>query len=231
MAFEGGGTYNAGALTVVNSTITANIANESGGGLYNYESGNLSVTNSTISANEADEFGGGIYSTGTLAVTNSTIATNTAGESGGGIHNGAEDDDSDSNLTLIGSTLSENSATDGGGLSNSGNAVISNSTISGNSAINNGGGIFNNGGVLFLTDPSEVSDNLAEDISIVLMTAAGDGGLSITVDAFGAFGSSAVGGNALFDPVGDIIEAGTTFESGVAIREGDTGPRTFFIGF
>lgn len=63
-----------------------------------------------------------------------------------------------------------------------------------------------------------------------LTTGTGDGGLRVEVDEFGAFGS-AVGsqetGNAFYDPVGDIEEAGTVFESGVALRVGDTGERTF----
>ncbi|MDJ0531103.1 MAG: Ig-like domain-containing protein [Xenococcaceae cyanobacterium MO_207.B15] len=59
-----------------------------------------------------------------------------------------------------------------------------------------------------------------------LSTPAGDGGLSVTVDAFGAFGSDATG-DAFYDPVGNIDQAGTTFESAVAIRVGDTGSRTF----
>ncbi|MEA5616939.1 choice-of-anchor I family protein [Cronbergia sp. UHCC 0137] len=64
----------------------------------------------------------------------------------------------------------------------------------------------------------------------LLKTATGDGGLQVGVDGFGAFGSN-IGGedatDALYDPIGEIAEAGTTFQSGVAIRIGDTGERTF----
>ena len=62
-----------------------------------------------------------------------------------------------------------------------------------------------------------------------LRTSAGDGGLRVELDAFGAFGSS-VGSdatNAFYNPIGDIEESGTTFESGVAIRVGSQGTRTF----
>lgn len=63
-----------------------------------------------------------------------------------------------------------------------------------------------------------------------LLTPAGDGSVRVNVDAFGAFGS-AVGStdtsDAFYDPVGEQGEAGTTFESGVAIRIGNEGTRTF----
>ncbi|NES99667.1 MAG: DUF4114 domain-containing protein [Sphaerospermopsis sp. SIO1G1] len=62
-----------------------------------------------------------------------------------------------------------------------------------------------------------------------LLTPAGDGSVRVELDAFGAFGSS-VGlssTDAFYDPVGEQEEAGTTFESGVAIRIGNEGTRTF----
>ncbi|MGK7904275.1 MAG: Ig-like domain-containing protein, partial [Hormoscilla sp.] len=64
--------------------------------------------------------------------------------------------------------------------------------------------------------------------SVNLATPAGDGGLRLEVDAFGAFGSS-VGttSDAFYDPIGNIGEAGTTFQSGVAIRVGQQVQRTF----
>jgi hypothetical protein len=58
----------------------------------------------------------------------------------------------------------------------------------------------------------------------------GDGSVSVGVDGFGAFGSSigADASNAVYDPVGGAPPAaGTTFESGVAIRMGSSGARTF----
>ena len=62
-----------------------------------------------------------------------------------------------------------------------------------------------------------------------LSTAIGDGGLRVGVDPFGAFGSSVEGEatDAFYDPIGEIAEAGTAFESGVAIQIGNTTPRTF----
>lgn len=58
----------------------------------------------------------------------------------------------------------------------------------------------------------------------ILSTSAGDGNLTVTVNADGSFFS------ALYDPIGDIPQADTTFQSEVAIRTGDSGPRTFLSG-
>jgi hypothetical protein len=62
-----------------------------------------------------------------------------------------------------------------------------------------------------------------------LTNASGGGTVTVTVDSYGAFGSS-VGPNssdAIYDPVGVIPSAGTAFESGVAIRFGSAGTRQF----
>jgi hypothetical protein len=61
-ATSGGGLFNAGAATVVNSTFSANTA-DFGGGLYNRDGATLLVSNSTVSANRANQHGGGIAST------------------------------------------------------------------------------------------------------------------------------------------------------------------------
>ncbi|NEO55449.1 MAG: DUF4347 domain-containing protein [Okeania sp. SIO3B5] len=111
---NGGGIYNSGTLTINNSTISGNSAND-GGGIYYLGIG-----------------GGGIYNTGTLTISNSTISGNSAADYGGGI-------DNTGTLTISNSTISSNSGYFSGGIKNRGTANISNSTISSN----NGGGIFN----------------------------------------------------------------------------------------
>jgi len=64
----------------------------------------------------------------------------------------------------------------------------------------------------------------------VLTTGTGDGSLTITVDGYGSFGD-AVGffpnGGAMFNPIGPLGAASTTFESAVAVRLGNAGPRRF----
>lgn len=63
----------------------------------------------------------------------------------------------------------------------------------------------------------------------LLTNGSADGQLSVGVDGYGSFGSS-IGSNATnatYNPVGPGAAAGTSFESGVAIRFGSTGTRTF----
>ncbi len=64
-------------------------------------------------------------------------------------------------------------------------------------------------------------------VPFVLTNGPGDGTVSVGVDGYGAFGSS-VGSDAtdaIYDPVGAITSAGTSYESGVAFGTG--GSRTF----
>jgi Ca2+-binding RTX toxin-like protein len=64
-----------------------------------------------------------------------------------------------------------------------------------------------------------------------IQTATGDGGLTVSLDEFGRFGSaSGVGGNAFYDPLGAKTSAGTTYSSYVALgiigTDGTTSTRT-----
>ena len=88
--------------------------------------------------------GAGIFNLGTLTVQNCMVTGNT-GEfggprGGGGIFNGVG-----ATLTVAGSTLSANSASNGGGIFNDGTLTVTGSTLSGNTA-GDGGGIYNAGG-------------------------------------------------------------------------------------
>lgn len=126
----GAGVLNGGATLNINGCIFAdNFSSNSGGGIASAGGGTVNIVNSTISGNHA----GGPTST-----------TTTAFSSGGGIVNL-----SGSTVTITNSTISRNIANlGGGGISNSGTLIISNSTISGNTAADpstfgssNGGGI------------------------------------------------------------------------------------------
>ena len=81
---NGGGIYNFGTLTVINSTLSGNSA-ASGGAIYNNSSNTLTVTNSTFSGNSASTSGGGIYTSGPVTVTHSTFSGNSS-SLGGGIY-------------------------------------------------------------------------------------------------------------------------------------------------
>jgi len=160
----GGGIFNGGTLTLTNSTVSGNAADNTGGGIFN-NAGTLTLINSIVSGNNAGVDGGGIRNDpgGTATLTNSTVSGNDAGDDAGGIHNVAG-----GTLTLTNSTVSGNDAgDDGGGIRNSGTANIVSSTIANNraglnSSPNNlgGGGVHNFAGTLTLTN-STVSGNVA----------------------------------------------------------------------
>jgi uncharacterized repeat protein (TIGR01451 family)/CSLREA domain-containing protein len=123
-------------LLVERSTITGNIAPNSGGGVL-VQGGAATIRNSTIADNGGvNDFGGGIVNfVGTVTVENSTISGNSGGSTGGGIAN------SEGTLVVRNSTISSNSATFGGGIDNYfGTLTVTSSTITGNSAAPGAGG-------------------------------------------------------------------------------------------
>jgi len=137
---DGGGIYNAGTLTINNSTISDNKTStrsfSDGGGITNNE-GTLTINNSTISGNTAANNGGGMVNygfSGTVSINNSTISGNTVNLGrGGGIYN------KDGTLTISSSTISNNTVTagSGGGLNNEppySTATIKNTIVANNSA-------------------------------------------------------------------------------------------------
>ncbi len=143
----GGAIANQGTLTVTNSIFSGNSATNSGGGIYNGTGRTLTVTNSTFSGNSA-AIGGGIGSDGTLTVTNSTFSDNpAAGNSGGGIYSSTT-----GSLAVTDSTFSGNSAAIGGGIRSDGTLTVTNSTFSENIASHSGGGIYNGSGTLTVTN-------------------------------------------------------------------------------
>lgn len=105
-------------MTINNTTIAGNSATQ-GGGIYSF--GFLTVMNSTISGNIASlgqsGGGGGIATGGTTTLTNSTISGNSAYQGGGIVH--LENNllfYEGNDLTLTNTTITANSATEGGGI-------------------------------------------------------------------------------------------------------------------
>jgi filamentous hemagglutinin family protein len=161
----GGGIYNAGALTLNNSSLSGNLA-IIGGGISN--DGIVTLNNSTLSGNSAN-IGGGIYNGGVLTLNHSTLTANSATSGyfsgGGSIYNSGV-------LTLNHSTLTANSATSGyfgggGGIYNSGVLTLNHSTLTGNLAsgflrsIGVGGGIYNSYEGTLTLNNSTLSGNSA----------------------------------------------------------------------
>ena len=122
-----------------------------GAGIYN-EKSSVTVNNCTLRGNSASD-GGGIFNDhATSTVSNSVISDNSVPGFGGGIINDVESGGS-ATLTVVNSTLGNNSAVQGGGIYNivttSGRAtlLIANSILSSNYSFGNGGGGIYNWGV------------------------------------------------------------------------------------
>jgi hypothetical protein len=162
----GGGLYaTGGSLDIANSMIGSNLATGGRGGDGSFTSSGLGN-----GGNGGSGQGGGLYVNGaSLTIASSAIASNqgTGGLSGlygfpgpgagqgAGLYNGGT-------LTVTGSTLSGNTAGDGGGgIYNGGTLMVTGSTLSGNTASNPGGGIYNGGTLTVST--STLSGNTAGD--------------------------------------------------------------------
>ncbi len=124
--FQGGGVYIQNGGTISNSNFSANSTPSSGGGAA-FDGGFYAVNNSTFWGNIANNCGG-ILGTG-LRLTNSTISGNTAnGGFGGGICSFFE-------TTLRNATITNNTATTGGGIYlGSGTLNFGNTIVAGNFA-------------------------------------------------------------------------------------------------
>jgi hypothetical protein len=231
---NGGGVYNSGSLTVVQTTISGNFSNGEqtvrgfGGGIKN--SGSATIEQSTIAQNRA-ETAAAISNSGTMTIENTTVSGNAAanqrisppGVLGGAINNAGL-------LRIVNSTISGNSATAlapfadalGGAIYNSGDLSVESSTVSGNTAAATnvtylgdalGGGIFNGtsvGGGSLNLDRSLVSGNHAATAGREVYNRA-----SISVDDFNLFGYNGDAGVVGFTPgASDIVPA-----AGVALND------------
>ena len=127
-AAGGGGIYNAGTLTMTETTVAGGTATQ-GGGMLN--AGVMRVESSTISGNTG-VFGGGVRNTGSGSMDNATITNN--GGVGGGGHGGGLSDEGTFSLYHV--TISHNATPGlGGGLVKiSGSGLVANSIISNNTA-------------------------------------------------------------------------------------------------
>jgi hypothetical protein len=108
-----------------------------GGGIWVDSTASLTLQDSTVSGNHADQSGGGIDANGSLTVVRSTIENNTAGcgviSCGLGIGGGI--DDFGPSVTVTNSTIMGNQAQgDGGGLYLAGPSTLTNDTIANNVA-------------------------------------------------------------------------------------------------
>lgn len=150
---SGGGLHKRGLgiTEVKNSEITENYAQNNGGAIYSNQTGEIILQNTEILNNSAENNGGAIYNyMGTISINNSTLADNKATHIVAGYgYGGAIASESNSNITITNSNITNNTAAKTGGFFfNRGAATISNSCISGNSII----GLFNQGNLIPATN-------------------------------------------------------------------------------
>ena len=140
----GGAILNRGNLTLNQVTLQNNTTGNDGGAIYNATGNQLTINNSTLKDNTAADDGGAIANHGTMTINNSTINNNIANSGssmfsgGGGILNTTE-----ATLTINNSTISGNRAKVGGGIRNDGALSLDSTTITNNTATSGGGGVVN----------------------------------------------------------------------------------------
>ena len=165
-----------GTTTAIDCTITGNSVGSAssqlgidGGGVSTIRSGVTTLNDCTIQNNSARN-GGGVFNGGLLylyggttytfnAVTNlndCTVSGNTATGNGGGIDNA-----SPGSVTVDDTTIKNNSAVTGGGISNQGTLAIGSSTIENNLATSAGGGISTTAGDATITNTLILANQVA----------------------------------------------------------------------
>jgi CSLREA domain-containing protein len=130
-----------GGITLVDSTIFANVSGDVGGGVHLTASGALSIQGTTIAQNRAVGGGGLVASGTTFTITNSTISGNVAeGVAGGGGLSAAGAG------TIRNVTFVDNDAPTASAILNAGTLTVVSAIIAGNAANHCGGAAVTSGG-------------------------------------------------------------------------------------
>lgn len=163
---DGGGIRNLGKLTLENAVFVGDTASGGGGAIASYGvNSTLTISGTTFESNSSNGplGGGALLNSSLTTITDSMFKNNSASFSGGAIANS-----SGGSLTLLRTTVKANGVglgMRGGGVFNSATLVVNYSTISGNSA-SQGGGIANmtlSGSTSVRALLSTVSGNTASD--------------------------------------------------------------------
>lgn len=181
-AGSGGGIFSVdGNVTVIDTEISANVANRAGGGIELID-GRLILRGSVLGGDSAFEGniagpedsaspgnGGGLHVTGNLAssfIQDSTVRFNVAASEGGGLWNQSGSFLRVDGGSLIADNVASGDAADNGGggiFNNGGRVTVLFSTISGNSAdgaAGSGGGLFSTDGNIFVSGATvELNDS------------------------------------------------------------------------
>lgn len=153
-----------------NTTYHAGWNGLGGGGVYN--TGSLTMLDSTVSDNHADDspsdlnYGGGVYHHGgTMTLERVTITANTSTGYGGGVminHQGPADSSEVKNVTITGNTTKSGGGIGLTGGPSVGGVTINNTTIAGNTATYTASG----GGGLHAYAPVVVRNSIIDDNSM-----------------------------------------------------------------
>lgn len=142
-------------LRITGGSVSGNV----GGGV-RADAGDLRITNCTITGNSASNGGGGIYSAGAFRLTNSTVAQNT-GSAGGGLQLSGTQPTFITNSVISGNQTGPGNSYGGGFYNFYSNLTMVGTEISGNSAGAGAGGIQNYNGTITLNATSRVINNTA----------------------------------------------------------------------
>jgi subtilisin-like proprotein convertase family protein len=141
-AAVGGGIYNENILISSGTLISGNVSTQQGGGLYNAASGQVILTGGGLRGNESQSAAGGaFFNAGIANLAGVSLTSNRAGTSGGGVHNTGS-------MSINANTISINTATGqpGGGIYNQGVLTVTNTALISNTAsVAQGGGLHNTG--------------------------------------------------------------------------------------
>jgi CSLREA domain-containing protein len=208
---DGGAIFNgSGDLTVADSILSENTA-DNGGAIHNsIKGGRVTITNSTITLNKASVRGGGISTNGTgdLNVSGTTFTKNSATNWGGGLLN-----DDKGSVSVTNCTFSENTALNGAGFANEGTGLV---TVEGTTFTKNtadlatgeGGGLHTNSvGEVYVTGGS-FTENRAQDGAGL----SNEGGGKVVVSGT-KFSTNTAGG----EGGGVLVQSGNVKLSGVEV--------------
>ena len=195
-----------------------------------------SISDLTIQHGSATD-GGGVYNSGTLTLNDDVITNNAASGSGGGIYNYYG-----GSLTLANSTLSDNTANWGGGVTNLWTLTLNNDAIINNAANDGGGGINNANSVTHIADCT-LSDNTATlsyggaifnsstlsiDASTIANNSTQIGGGAIYTDNSMTISNSTLFGNSTYQYGGGILTFSTLSLTNDTITENTTTDLSLF---
>lgn len=217
-AQDGGGIFVAGgALEVVDSHVEGNLA-ANGGGVYLEGGTSAEIVSSTVEGNNASEGGGIFNETGaTLELASSFVIANEAQLWGGGVN-------SQGAAALAASTFSGNKAAAGGGVyvTGTGSLTVTGSLFYENVSSGDGGGIFTNGSATFLN--STIAGNLARSGGGIYSSSGGSASTSLRFSTV-AWNVSEQGGGGI--RTSREVELGATIVAENSSGDGFAGPDIF----